>query len=163
MLQFIQNIKYYIIIFLFFILQNVSANTDINQQVVSNKSNDISITSVWARPSNNQSKNTAIYLEVSNNTENDIKLIGGSANGISEIFEIHNSFVDQDGISRMVAVDNILIPAQSKVSFAPGGLHIMLLKLNKILNVGDNFDVVLYFDNNHNQKVNVTVKSINKK
>ena len=57
---------------------------------------------------------------------------------------IHESALS-GGMATMKARDSVAVPAGSKVTFAPGGLHVMLEDLRRPLEVGDTFDVTLHF------------------
>lgn len=119
------------------------------------------ISRAWARQSMSAGGNSAVYLVIKNNTNTDYKLIGASALDITDNIELHNSFVDQIGISRMAKIDNIAIPAQSTITLAPGAMHIMLFRLRKKLMINDKFDLRLLFENTNPQSVEVIVKSGN--
>jgi copper(I)-binding protein len=120
----------------------------------------LEITSPWARPSMSAQGNSAAYLAIKNNSDKDYKLISATAT-IANNIELHNSFVDQTGVSRMIKIDNIVIPAGSTITLAPGKMHIMLFGLQKALNVGDKFNLQLLFENADPQTVEVIVKSGN--
>lgn len=67
---------------------------------------------------------------------------------------VHRSTTDDRGLSSMEAVDGLAIPARSKVTFEPGGLHVMLEDLTGDLAVGD--AVPLTFTFAHAGKVQVS-------
>lgn len=50
-----------------------------------------------------------------------------------------------DGISKMDELAEVEIPAGSDVTFASGGLHVMLEDLRRPLDVGDEFEVTFEF------------------
>ena len=96
----------------------------------------LEITSPWARPSMLAQGNSAAYLVIKNNSNKDYKLISATATDIADNIELHNSFVDQIGVSRMIKIDNIIIPAGSTITLEPGKMHIMLFGLQKALKCG---------------------------
>ena len=51
-----------------------------------------------------------------------------------------------DGMMTMQPVDSIPVPAGEKVELKPGGYHVMLLDVKKVLAVGDTIDVTLTFE-----------------
>ncbi len=129
--------------------------------VVSSES--IKILNAWARPSifsigTNKSSNSAIYLEIFNNSEVDYNLVNVSSD-IANRVELHKSFVDEKGVSKMVRLDKLVIPAKSSVVLQPSGIHIMLLGLKRILKIGNKFDLFLYFDNSIQKIIQVKVES----
>ncbi len=120
----------------------------------------VTILNAWARPSATVSKNnnSAIYFEIFNDSDLDYNLVNVSSD-IANKVELHKSFVDEKGVSKMVRLDKLVIPAKSSAILQPGGMHIMLLDLRTILKVGDNFDLSLYFDNGLQKVVQVEVKT----
>ncbi|WP_342278394.1 copper chaperone PCu(A)C [Candidatus Tisiphia endosymbiont of Myopa tessellatipennis] len=120
----------------------------------------VTILNAWARPSATASKNnnSAIYFEIFNDSDLDYNLVNVSSD-IANKVELHKSFVDEKGVSKMVKLDKLVIPAKSSAILQPGGMHIMLLDLKTILKVGDNFDLFLYFDNGLQKVVQVEVKT----
>ncbi|MFU7500641.1 MAG: copper chaperone PCu(A)C [Candidatus Tisiphia sp.] len=120
----------------------------------------VTILNAWARPSATVSKNnnSAIYFEIFNDSDLDYNLVNVSSD-IANKVELHKSFVDEKGVSKMVKLDKLVIPAKSSAILQPGGMHIMLLDLKAILKVGDNFDLFLYFDNGLQKVVKVEVKT----
>lgn len=121
----------------------------------------VTILNAWARPSATVSKNnnSAIYFEIFNDSDLDYNLVNVSSD-IANKVELHKSFVDERGVSKMVKLDKLVIPAKSSAILQPGGgMHIMLLDLKTILKVGDNFDLSLYFDNGLQKVVKVEVKT----
>ncbi|MBF8246519.1 MAG: copper chaperone PCu(A)C [Rickettsia sp.] len=116
------------------------------------------IENVWARPTMGKNKNTAIYFKIFNNSKkNDIIIKSASAESISDRVELHDSFVDENGISRMRTVDSLVIPKNSSIELKPGGTHVMALNLKKKLVAGDKFDLTLYFSNGKNTKVECVI------
>lgn len=114
---------------------------------VVNKVNTPIISNVWARSSIASNPNSAAYLNFQNNSDNEIKIIAASAPSIANNVELHNSFVDENGISRMVTLSKVAIPARSNIEFKPGGLHIMLFDLKRQLKKGEKFDLSLMIEN----------------
>lgn len=59
--------------------------------------------------------------------------------------DIHRSEIDDRGVASMEPVEGLAIPPRSKVSFEPGGLHVMLRDLDEPLQAGQAFAVELTF------------------
>lgn len=117
----------------------------------------------WARPAANidgKINNSAIYLTIINDTDNSYNVINASSN-IANKVEFHQTFTDEKGVSKMVKVDKIAIPAHTSVELKPGGAHIMLYDLKQDLNVGDKFKTVLFFENSSPKELEVEVSSGN--
>lgn len=127
-------------------------NTDVaNQQMVECKD-------AWARISMSPNNNSAVYMTLRNNGNQAHSLVGVSAMTTANNAELHQSFVNEKGVSKMVSVDKIVLPPQTDVALAPGGLHIMLFDLKRSLKAGDKFKLDLKFENGKIQTVDVEVK-----
>ena len=71
-------------------------------------------------------KMSAGYLTLQNNTSEPITITRISSPQFGSV-EMHET-VTRDGISRMVALDEVRIPAGQSVHFEPGGKHLMLMR-----------------------------------
>jgi len=118
----------------------------------------LTITDSWARQSILPNNNSAAYMKISNPTDQDITIIGASASETANNVELHKSFVDEKGVSRMTSVDKIVVPAKTDIELSPGGMHIMLLDLKKSLNVGDKFDIQIKIEGKNPLVVKTEVK-----
>ncbi|RME79647.1 MAG: copper chaperone PCu(A)C, partial [Chloroflexi bacterium] len=58
----------------------------------------------------------------------------------------------------MKPVEKIVIPAGESAVLQPGGLHVMLIGLQRELKKGDSFTLTLRFEKSPPQTVNVTVR-----
>ena len=123
----------------------------------------IEVVEAWARPSitskNSGNNNSAIYFELHNNSDIAYNLVKADSSVANKV-ELHKSFVDEKGISKMIKLDKLVIPAKGKVILKPGDLHIMLLDLKNTLKAGEKFDLFLYFDNDVQKIVKVEVKTV---
>ncbi|AAU04029.1 copper chaperone PCu(A)C [Rickettsia typhi] len=117
----------------------------------------------WAMPTTNvQAKvsNSAMYFTLINTRSKSYKLVNISSDKIGWI-EIYQTINDQGG-SKMVKVDYpFLISSNVNVDFKPGSMHIMLYDPKVDLNVGDEFKVTFFFDDNTQKIVNVKVANDN--
>lgn len=134
------------------------ANTNIVKKVEEKKPDVVEITKAWARKSMSSNNNSAAYMVIDNKTDKDIAIIGASSIEVANNVELHNSFVDEKGISRMTGVDKIVVPAKSLIELKPGSLHIMLFDLKKSLNSGDKFSIDLKIEGSTPLKVEATVE-----
>ena len=85
----------------------------------------------------------AVRFVIANDTATADTLTGVSSDVGSAA--VHRSTVDDEGRSTMLAVPSMAIPARSKVTFAPGGLHVMLTGLRHELRVDDTVKLTLTF------------------
>lgn len=58
---------------------------------------------------------------------------------------------------KMQEVDEVVLPAEKDIAFAPGGYHVMLMKLKSPLKVGTSIDITLVFKNAPEQLITVPV------
>ncbi len=103
----------------------------------------LEITGAWARKSMSPNNNSAAYMKINNPTAEQITIIGASASRVANNVELHKSFVDEKGVSRMTSIDKIVVPAGSSIELMPGAIHIMLFDLKKNLSEGDKFDITI--------------------
>jgi periplasmic copper chaperone A len=72
------------------------------------------------------------------------QLVGASTDVAASV-ELHRSEIGADGTASMAPVDAIDLPAGSRVALEPGGLHIMLLEVDR-LEPGDTVEITLNFE-----------------
>ena len=63
---------------------------------------------------------------------------------VADAAELHNHIME-DGMVKMRRVDAIVVPGHAEVALKPGGLHIMLIGLNRNLEVGKKVTLELEF------------------
>ncbi|MGB1286210.1 MAG: metal ABC transporter solute-binding protein, Zn/Mn family [Aggregatilineales bacterium] len=98
--------------------------------------------------------NSAIYLSITNNTGSDDALVGVSSE-FANLFEIHETTVEDDVAMMREREGGIDVPAGETVTLQPGGLHIMVMNLQTDLTEGDRVEVMLEFASG--TMLNVTV------
>ncbi len=113
------------------------------QSEVTGVKKTLEITEAWARNSISPNNNSAAYMKINNTTAEQITIIGVSASRVANNAELHKSFVDEKGVSRMTSIDKIVVPAGSSIELMPGAIHIMLFDLKKNLVAGSKFDIVI--------------------
>lgn len=83
------------------------------------------------------------YFILSNSGATEKTLIGAASPACGMLM-LHRS-VDQGGQERMVEVANVPVPAQGKVSFMPGGYHLMCMSPAAAMRPGQSVPVTLRF------------------
>jgi copper(I)-binding protein len=106
------------------------------------KAGSITIEHPWARPAD--AGNSAAYFGIANAGAAD-RLIGVSSEVAGSV-EMHSTTIDAQGVGRMVPVQAVDVPAGAAATFAPGGLHVMLVGLKHPLKAGDEFPLTLTFE-----------------
>ena len=99
-----------------------------------------------------------VYMTVMNHGAADDDLTGLTT-PIADKAEMHRS-MDMNGMSHMEAVANLPVKANGAVTFAPGGLHVMLTGLKQPLKIGDSFPLTLTFAKAGAVTVTVSVQQI---
>ena len=100
---------------------------------------------------------TGGYLTIHNQTGEADRLVGVTADFAAKA-EIH-TMVHDKGVMRMRALPNgIEIPAGGTVALAPGGLHLMLMGLDRTLEPGQTLEVELTFASGRTLRLSAHVK-----
>lgn len=77
---------------------------------------------------------------------------------IAKTIELH-SISERDGVMKMVRVEKITVPARGKVALEPGGYHLMLFEVARVLAPGDRVTLTFVFDNGREVDVVFDVKA----
>lgn len=96
------------------------------------------------------------YLTLVNPGEKTVRIVGASSDQF-EAVEIHEMRM-KDGVMTMKPVPALAIPAGGKVSLAPGGLHLMLIRPRKAFRAGDTIRVTLKLDDGSTLAARLPVK-----
>lgn len=142
----------------------------------------IDVEGAWARTSPAMANAGAVYLEVTSSDAD--RLIGASVDpSVAATVELHETVMvdaemSEDGASgedmsgeeseggmdagsgamTMQQVGEITLAPGETVALEPGGLHIMLLDLAAPLELGEEFDLTLQFENAGDQVVSIEVR-----
>ena len=116
------------------------------------------ISDAWARPTVAQQAHGVAYLSIENTGKQGDKLLRASS-PISQAVELHTMTMDKD-IVRMRQLDDISVPAASKLALKPGnGPHLMLIELKEPLQAGKSINLVLEFEKAGKITVNAKIKA----
>ena len=75
--------------------------------------NELLVSGLWARASIPSSRNSSAYLVINNPSNREYVILAANAPSFANNVELHNSFVDEKGISRMTTIDkdfNLSLP-----------------------------------------------------
>lgn len=100
-----------------------------------------------------QKASAAVYLRIRNG-ESQNRIIESVHCSLAQRSEIHRSLED-DGLMKMVPVPSLVLPAGQTIQMEPGGLHIMLIGLDRIPEQGEEIDLTLHFQNGFHWKIQV--------
>lgn len=97
------------------------------------------------------------YVSLSNAGDKPV-VLDGAASADYASTALHETR-NKGGVSEMVHVDKITIPAHGTVAFQPGGYHIMLMKVKKPIKPGDRVAITLLFEGGAKLTVNFEVRN----
>lgn len=85
------------------------------------------------------------YFTIANHTDSPFRLVSAASDAFGHVM-IHRTVVTEGG-ARMEHQDKgVLVAAGETVAFEPKGLHLMLMRARRDLEVGEAVDVVLGFE-----------------
>ena len=109
----------------------------------------------WIRAAPDGSALGAAYFVIENDGPG-LSLEGVTSDAHAQA-SIHETQLN-DGISRMRHIESLAIGRGERVRFAPGGLHVMLMRPQRALRVGDSVTLTLAFSNGRPLPVSVPVR-----
>ena len=118
----------------------------------------IDVEKAWARATPASATAAVVYLTIVNAGTSADRLIGLST-PISAHADMHVMAM-AGNVMQMRDVDAVDVKLGERVSFKPGGLHIMLMNLKHPLQKGDRFPLTLAFEKTGRTEVQVLVLSI---
>lgn len=95
----------------------------------------LALDDAWVRALPPGQPNTAGYVTVTNNGSTGITIIGGRA-PVARALEIHTTR-EVEGYQRMEQLSEVRIAPGESRAFTPGGMHLMLLGLERMPAVGE--------------------------
>ncbi len=103
------------------------------------------ISDARARATVPQQMHGAAYVQIENTGKSGDKLLRASSPAAQTV-ELHTTQMDQD-VMRMRQLDDLALPAGSKLAMKPGsGAHLMLIGLKQPLQAGQSVELVLEFE-----------------
>lgn len=118
---------------------------------------DVRVIDGWVRAMPPVAKNSAGYLVIENRGEHDDVLLGATVDG-ARLTELHE-MVSTGATMTMRRRQDVAVRAGSSVVLAPGGLHLMLIDLQRPLVAGERREAVLRFRDAGEQRVILDVRS----
>lgn len=115
------------------------------------------VTQPWSRATPPGAPTGVAYLEIANKGPADT--IVRLESPVAREVQMHTSY-SEGGMMRMRPVATLEIPAQGRVQFKPGGLHLMLIGLKQPLKEGEHIGLTLVFQNAGPVHVDVIVQGL---
>lgn len=113
---------------------------------------DIEVSDAWVRGTVAAQTATGAFMNIRSNR--DLALVGvASPVGDAELHEMQL----ENGIMKMRAASRLDLPAGKTVALKPGGYHIMLTGLKKVLQPGDKLPIVLTVEDAAKRKQQIEV------
>jgi hypothetical protein len=116
----------------------------------------ITVSDAWARTSPMMDRAGAAYMILQNSGAAEDKLLSAESD-VAQTIELHET-KEMNGMMSMSPVPNIPVPAGGKTELKPGGLHVMLIGLNRELKAGDKVQLTLNFEKAGKVPVTAEVK-----
>lgn len=101
---------------------------------------------------------TGAFMTLQNNSDSDRALVRAESDAAQTV-ELHEH-LHNDGMMQMREVEKIDIAKGTTTELKPGGLHVMLIDLQRPLQVDDIVTLKLVFDDGSEQSVEAPVKKI---
>lgn len=119
---------------------------------------EVQVTDPYARAVPTGQPNSAAFMQLENQSDEGVTLTGASSD-VAEVVELHTHIQDQ-GVMRMRRIDGIELPPHQMVSLQPGGLHVMLIGLNRGLAEGEQISLTLSFSDGSEQSLSLPVRPV---
>lgn len=117
----------------------------------------LQVSDAWVRLPPPGSQMVAVYLTITNSGTTLAQLSGVQVDGAMSS-DLHETSVDQAGVSSMRMISSLDIPPGESRSLSPGGLHVMVMGLNRHLREGDQLGVSLHFKDRPDLQISAVVK-----
>ena len=123
---------------------------------VTNAPSVLNVTDAWSRPVAGGENTVGVAYFVIENSGGPDRLKSVLCD-IAANCSVHETTLS-DGMARMSEVGGLTIPANSTTALKPGGLHVMLMNMNRALAIGDRFTVTLAFESGKTMPVEIVVR-----
>lgn len=118
---------------------------------------DIDIVDAWIRPAPPSAVSMAGYLTIKNNRDTAIT-INDLESPLFNMTMVHETIVE-DGVASMNHLDNLTIEAGGSATFAPMGIHMMMMGPKEPLAVGRKVPVTLILRNDEAIDIEIEVRN----
>ena len=122
-------------------------------------SDDVVVEDAWARASIGVNRPGAAYMTI-RNTGDEAVTLTGLRTDLAMMPDIHQTSTNAEGVSSMARAGEIEIAPGATVSLEPGGLHAMLMRLQRPMAEGENFSMTLDFSDGGEITVEVPILGI---
>ena len=103
-------------------------------------------------------KNSAVFMVLKNQGSTDHALVGARSEA-ARIVELH-THINEGGMMKMRRIERIEVTAGASTVLEPGGLHVMLIDLERSINEGDEVTVELEFEDGSTLQVTAPARKV---
>jgi copper(I)-binding protein len=115
----------------------------------------VKVKDAWVRGTVPAQTSTGAFLTLE--SSGDTKVVGVKSPA-AKTAEIHASAM-KDGVMHMHALESLALPAGKRVELQPGGHHVMLMGLAKVLGEGDTVPLVFTLEDAKGKRTTLEVKA----
>jgi copper(I)-binding protein len=116
----------------------------------------VSVADPYARAVPPGQPNGALFMRLSNPSRQ-IHALVGAESSVADVVELHGHFME-DGMMKMRRVRRIELPPGEDVALEPGGLHLMLIGLERPLAPEQEVDLTLVFEDGSRVRLTAPVR-----
>ena len=116
----------------------------------------VSVTAPWIREAPPNAGMLAAFMSITNNAEHTI-ILRAASSPVFGMIEIHQTKMT-NGMAKMTRQDSLPIEPNKTVELKPGSYHLMLMKPQRVLRVGDIVKLQLLFDDGETTEVDAVVR-----
>ncbi|MGY5823098.1 copper chaperone PCu(A)C [Vibrio chemaguriensis] len=120
------------------------------------KAGKIHIDHPWSREAPPNAPVIGGFFQLTNHGDSEDALIAAES-PIAGHVEIH-THKKEDGVMKMIKIDEVRVPANNSVLFKPGSFHLMIFNPTQALKEGDRFPMTLTFKNAGKVEVEMAVE-----
>ncbi len=113
----------------------------------------VEVHDAWTRPAA-QGGNGAVYFVIHSSAAEELTRVSSD---VAEAVEMHESKMNGD-VMEMRQLQSIPLGAGEEVLLEPGGLHVMLVNLERDLKAGDEIEITLHFKSYQDLPLRVPVQ-----
>ena len=118
----------------------------------------VSVEGAFARAVPPGQSNSAAFMSLTNQGDADHSLTAVESDA-SKVAELHTHLMEE-GMMKMRRVEKIDLPAGKIVKLQPGGLHVMLIDLERPLSAGEDVEISLIFEDGSRSTLKAPVKTV---
>lgn len=120
---------------------------------------DVAVEGAWSRASIGTSRPGVAYMTLRNEGTEPV-VVTGLRTDLAGMPMIHTTSTDAQGVTRMSHMEEVEIAAGEAVSLEPGGLHVMLMDLQRPMVEGESYTLSLDFADGAEVSVDVPILGI---